>query len=756
MDNVNIEEIVIGFLGANKTTGWQVYGDVPKTRPNAFIIVDRTGGPRENIVQDRAEILVEVYHKTSRVSASDEANRVADIIKNLETLEPVMRAKVNSVVKLDDLIGQYWRYQVYCDIWYRRDVLSGDIVYPVIPTTSQVTSVNGKIGAVVLTAADVGADVAGSAAQALTSANEYTDQELAEINTGVTTLTGDGVDNTDPKNPVISLITDDIEDTAANRYTSDTEKARLADTSGVNTGDQDLSGYATTASLAEVATSGDYEDLANKPTIPSIAGLVPDTRTVNGQALNADVTIEKADIGLGNVDNTADVNKPVSTAQQTALDGKANSSHTHPTTDLTATGGSGTSFLRKDNTWATPTNTTYSEITSAEITAGTASTARAISGRRSEEIVTKARVGQVPETRTINGQNLSANRTFTQDDIGDGTTNKQYSQTEKTKLAGIETGAEVNNISDANATDLTDGGTTTLHSHVVTKADVGLGNADNTSDANKPVSTATQTELDKKGVLSYQEFTSSGTWNKPTGAKVVEIFAIGGGGGGGKGTAGAEGTQRNGGGGGGAGGAVIGQFDATALTSSVSVTVGAGGAGATTDGAFYAGGTGGTSSFGTYVSAGGGGGGACGGGFLGAGGGAAGASSLQAGGGGSGTFTGIGFQIPGTNGHIGSGAGGCARSSANAYSGALAGGNSSAGAGGVGGGVSVGTAGSAGTAGSGTNGGAGGGGGGPTAVGGAGGTNGGGGGGGGCAISPATSGNGGAGGAGIVIVITYG
>lgn len=32
--------------------------------------------------------------------------------------------------------------------------------------------------------------------------------------------------------------------------------------------------------------------------------------------------------------------------------------------------------------------------------------------------------------------------------------------------------------------------------HVVTKAQVGLGNADNTSDANKPISTATQTALD--------------------------------------------------------------------------------------------------------------------------------------------------------------------------------------------------------------------------------------------------------------------
>ncbi len=36
------------------------------------------------------------------------------------------------------------------------------------------------------------------------------------------------------------------------------------------------------------------------------------------------VTLVKGDVGLGNVDNTSDVNKPVSTAQQTALNAKAN------------------------------------------------------------------------------------------------------------------------------------------------------------------------------------------------------------------------------------------------------------------------------------------------------------------------------------------------------------------------------------------------------------------------------------------------
>ena len=44
--------------------------------------------------------------------------------------------------------------------------------------------------------------------------------------------------------------------------------------------------------------------------------------SVNGQT--GAVTLTKSDVGLGNVDNTSDANKPVSTAQQTALDLKIN------------------------------------------------------------------------------------------------------------------------------------------------------------------------------------------------------------------------------------------------------------------------------------------------------------------------------------------------------------------------------------------------------------------------------------------------
>lgn len=52
------------------------------------------------------------------------------------------------------------------------------------------------------------------------------------------------------------------------------------------------------------------------------------------------------------------------------------------------------------------------------------------------------------KTTTINGLDLSTNRTLTQDNIWDWTTYKQYSQTEKTKLAWIEAGAEVNTLND--------------------------------------------------------------------------------------------------------------------------------------------------------------------------------------------------------------------------------------------------------------------------------------------------------------------
>jgi hypothetical protein len=115
----NVEVIVINWL---KTfVGVPVSSEKAKTPPESFVLVDRTGGAREAMVLDRAEILIEVYHKSSRLTASELANLIGDKIVELEAVsDNITHADVNSIVSLDDLIGGYRRYQVYCDVYHRR------------------------------------------------------------------------------------------------------------------------------------------------------------------------------------------------------------------------------------------------------------------------------------------------------------------------------------------------------------------------------------------------------------------------------------------------------------------------------------------------------------------------------------------------------------------------------------------------------------------------------------------------------------
>lgn len=73
--------------------------------------------------------------------------------------------------------------------------------------------------------------------------------------------------------------------------------------------------------------------------------------------------------------------------------------------------------------------------------------------------------------------------------IGKGLSTEDYTTTEKTKLSGIEEGAQKNTVTSVAGKT----GAVTLAA-----SDVGLGNVDNISDVNKPISTATQAALDKK------------------------------------------------------------------------------------------------------------------------------------------------------------------------------------------------------------------------------------------------------------------
>lgn len=169
-------------------------------------------------------------------------------------------------------------------------------------------------------------------------------------------------------------------------------------------------------------------------------------------------SLTKSDVGLGNVDNTSDKEKPISTATQAALDEKQAS--------LT------TAQL----------NAVDSGITSAKVATYDGYKSQ-IDGK-----YTKPTDG-IPKTDLASGVQTS---------LGKADTALQTHQK-------IATGSANGTIS-VDGTDVSVKGLGSLaYKNSLTKSDVGLGNVDNTSDANKPVSTATQTELDKKADLFVKE-----------------------------------------------------------------------------------------------------------------------------------------------------------------------------------------------------------------------------------------------------------
>ena len=86
------------------------------------------------------------------------------------------------------------------------------------------------------------------------------------------------------------------------------------------------------------------------------------------------VTAEQ--VGLGNVDNTADLDKPISTAVQTALDNKANTKHTHKKSDITdfpnslpANGGDADTVNNHTVDSDVPAGAVFTDTTNSDITA---------------------------------------------------------------------------------------------------------------------------------------------------------------------------------------------------------------------------------------------------------------------------------------------------------------------------------------------------------------------------------------------------
>lgn len=82
----------------------------------------------------------------------------------------------------------------------------------------------------------------------------------------------------------------------------------------------------------ELGTATDLSSYATKSYVDSQdAKLVPTSRTINTHPLTGDISLDKADVGLGNVENLAPKDLPISTATQTALDKKVDKLTTAPT-----------------------------------------------------------------------------------------------------------------------------------------------------------------------------------------------------------------------------------------------------------------------------------------------------------------------------------------------------------------------------------------------------------------------------------------
>lgn len=312
---------------------------------------------------------------------------------------------------------------------------------------------------------------------------------IAIVDIGVVGLgnTGGGgtgaVDSVNGQTGIVALNQDDIPDGTTHKQYSATEKTKLA---GVATG---ATANDTDANLKNRANHTGSQAIS---TVTGLQTAIDAKAPLASPAFTGTPTgITKTHVGLGNVDNTADTAKPVSTAQQTALDGKAALSHTHPQSDVTGLTTALSGKAATVHTHVATDVTDFSTAVDARIAnvIGTAPAALDTLGELSDALNDDANFAATMTTA------LSGKQASDQDltDIAALTpTNNDVLQR--------KAGAWTNRTPAQVKTDLS-----------LVKGDVGLGNVDNTADSAKPVSTAQQTALDLKAPLASPAFTGTPT-----------------------------------------------------------------------------------------------------------------------------------------------------------------------------------------------------------------------------------------------------
>jgi hypothetical protein len=236
----------------------------------------------------------------------------------------------------------------------------------------------------------------------------------------------------------------------------------------------------------------------------------------------------KTALALNNVDNTSDANKPVSSATQSALNAKQDtlvSGTNIKTVNGTSVLGSGNIAISSAVAWGGVTGTLSNQTDLQTALDGKVDENSAITGATKTKVTYDAK-GLVTAGADATTADIadSTNRRYVTDaqstvigntsgtNTGDNATNSQYSGLAASKQDTLVSGTNIKTI---NSTSLLGSGNVAVEPTItattsadyyrgdktfatLNKAAVGLGNVDNTSDANKPVSTATQTALDAK------------------------------------------------------------------------------------------------------------------------------------------------------------------------------------------------------------------------------------------------------------------
>jgi hypothetical protein len=199
-------------------------------------------------------------------------------------------------------------------------------------------------------------------------------------------------------------------------------------------------------------------------------------------------------VGLGNVDNASDVNKPVNTLMREAFDTKANQSDIHTKSYLDNTAVAWIYGLSNDakHFITTGTNSLAIRCKTDGLEALTVSNSGVVS------IASNLALQAEPQGITFKSDSASP---YTMQSLFN---NNQNSLTGLTGGEQLLTGSSVKCIKAGTNINLSSDPTSlTINVQGLTKSTVGLGNVDNTSDSLKPVSQATITALSAKANLSY-------------------------------------------------------------------------------------------------------------------------------------------------------------------------------------------------------------------------------------------------------------